>query len=139
MAEIIAPRRGEQFVDVRTGAPLPRPMKWIEEISRVLNTNNSSILSRLDILETQKVVLTSADSPYLAAQGDEIVCDMSAGDIEVQLPDPDESSVHISVSRKGSGNVLSVTGLLGIGSPMYIRSNNSCADLFPTETEWRLG
>lgn len=63
MANAIAPRRGEEFVDQK-GVPLPRPMKWIEEVSRVLNANTSSIEARLDAIELNNLVYVRSVSDF---------------------------------------------------------------------------
>lgn len=65
MANAIAPNRGERFVDAN-GIPLPVPMRWIEEISRILNSNTSSIEARLDAIELNNLVYVRTVSDFPA-------------------------------------------------------------------------
>lgn len=132
MANTIAPNRGEQFVDSR-GVPLPVPMRWIEEISRILNSNTSSIESRLDALEPQFVVKDATDSPYSAVDMDFILADMSAGDLTIVLP----SSGRVWVSRSGSSNTLTLQGTVnGVTNPTIVSDGDAPAMAY-IGTEWR--
>lgn len=132
MGDVIAPERGAAFVDQR-GAPLPRPMRWIEEVSRIVNTNNTSITDRLDELEPQYVVITNAESPYAASNNDYILCDMSTGNIDVTLP----ASGRLHVSREGSTNTLTLIGTVnGVANPTIVATGDAPALAF-IGTEFR--
>ncbi len=123
MGSVIAPERGSTFVDSK-GVPLPRPMRWIEEVSRIVNTLGSSFKE-----------IGSGVSPYPAIDGDFLLVDMDAGDVDIVLP----SSGKVSVSRKhttGSANALTLIGTVNGEVDPEILFDGSCATMAYI-TEWR--
>ena len=125
---VIPPKWGDPFVD-KTGVPGRRPQRWIDEVSRIVNTNKNESTPVF-------VNIGAGASPYAASSNEYIVCDMSSGDIEIQLPSSAAFPIH--VARDGDGNVLSVTGSIAKGSPLYINNDNSCAAFFFDSSEYRL-
>lgn len=125
MAKVIAPKRGEQFVDPKTGVPLPRPMSWIEQSSLILNSNFDSVLSRLDKLEPQYVQIDATDSPYTIAEMDYVECDMSAGDVSLFCPATVERFWFV---KNGDANTLTLNNTIGgEANPEFLFNNTARA------------
>jgi hypothetical protein len=136
---LVAPNWGERFVN-KDGFPNRRPQAWVDEITRILTEeiqDLSDLEDRVELLERERVTVTATESPYQAKDSDLILCDMSLGDIEISLPSANSSSVGVSIARNGSENELSVTGSIAKGSPMFIRRDNSRADMISDGVEWR--
>jgi hypothetical protein len=126
---IVPPNRSEPFVDDRGFAAGERIRRWIEEVTRVLNSSNTTATDATPSF----VSITASDSPYAGTDNDYILCDMSGGDIVVQLP----ASGRLWVSREGGSNTLTLQGTVnGTVNPEIKYSGNAAAIAY-IDSEWR--
>jgi hypothetical protein len=130
------PRHGDPFVD-RMGAPLQWPQAWIDEVTRVVNTDLSDLTAlsvRVAALEPQYVTKGNADSPYSAVDMDYVTADMDgSGDLIVVLP----STGRVWITRDGSSDTLTLEGTVnGVVDPTILFDGTTVA-LWHNGTEWR--
>jgi hypothetical protein len=130
--QIIAPKRGDEFVD-RNGVPNSWPQRWIEQITRVSNSNNTSIFDRLDKLEPQFVSITVADSPYTPTTMDYIVADTSGGDITIVLG----TTERLFVSKESASNKVILQGTVNGATDPEILFDGTGIALFYDGSEHR--
>ena len=84
---LISPQWGDTFVN-KEGVPNPRQQRWIDEVSRIVNTNNSSVTDRLDAIEDFLFkVIQFINEDYLLLTGDSgAIADTSLKSLEVTFP-----------------------------------------------------
>lgn len=124
---LIAPKWGEAFVD-KTGVPGRRPQRWIDEVSRIVNTNENNSTPTYPEVGT-------GDSPYQLLDNQFITVDMSGGDFVVILPS--ESSFGVGISREGAENSLTIQGTVNGEVDPEILFDDTGIRLFKNDTEWR--
>jgi hypothetical protein len=132
--QIIAPRRGDAFVGP-DGVPNSWPQRWIEQITRVYNSDISGILDEIAGLKPTFVTISSTDSPYSASSHECITVDMSTGDVTVVPPTNPE--FPFSISRDGALNTLTIQGTVNGDVNPEIAFDGTTATLFWNGTEYR--
>ena len=138
---LVTPKRGDPFVD-RQGLPHFEPQRWLEEVSRRVNQDFATIgglqdqITAIEIrvteLEPNYIVITSADSPYTAANNDYILCDMD-GDIDIVFPDDG----RFFVSRKGQSFDLTLLETVSGKVSPKILFDRSTAAIAKIVDDWR--
>lgn len=133
-ARATAPLRDDPLVE-EGGLTSLTSQTFFEEVESCLADLDSRVTSlelRVTELEPQYIVITSADSPYAAANNDYLLCTMD-GNIVITLP----ASGRLHVSRSGASNTLTLTGTVnGVVNPTIVADDDAPALAF-IGTEWR--
>lgn len=88
---LVTPKRGDPFTD-KIGVPLPRPRSWIEEVSRRVNqdfTTIGGLDDRIKAIEDfifKVIQFKSADYALLVSDSG-VVADSSSSDIVIDFPE----------------------------------------------------
>ncbi len=140
MTDLLERPKAPLLKDLKKVFKDPRTLQAIEDLFEAVPANLNGIITDINALEVRIVELEpnyiaidATDSPYLAANNDDLLVDMGLGPVDIVFP----ASGRFSVSRLGSSNDLTLLETVsGDENPLILFDRSTASMAYITEWRW---